>query len=140
MPKTRSTLNTRLVVRLPDDLLAWIDEQAAAESLDSATWVRATLARMRSGHVNTPIEPHLAANDEAVSVADLVNESLGESSGTPMTAPAYDFGPSKAANALALNEGAVEMLAPPSGNGGVKPMVRQPPPFSAGNQPRWIEG
>jgi hypothetical protein len=130
----KASLKSRLVVRLPDDLLAWIEQQAQAESLDSATWVRATLSRMRNG------QPELAANYESVSVADLVNESLGDSPGTPIAPPAYDFGPSKAASALQLNEGAVEMMAPPAGDGGIKPMVKQAPRFSASNQPRWIEG
>lgn len=44
-----STLSKRMVIRLADDLDAWIGEQAAREGLDNATWARAVLTRLKNG-------------------------------------------------------------------------------------------
>lgn len=44
-----AALTKRIMIRLADDLDAWISEQSAREGLDNATWARAVLTRLKNG-------------------------------------------------------------------------------------------
>jgi hypothetical protein len=129
-----SNLNKRLVVRLSDDLEQWIGAQAELEGLDTATWVRSILTRMKNrlvppvnamGEEPLDLRPRYrdlgVANAEAlatgyrdVGVVDadaMVAEALATADEQGLTAPRQDQEPE----------------IPPSG---VRSLVRRPPPFS----------
>lgn len=59
------SLTKRMVIRLPDDLDAWIGEQAAREGLDNATWARAVLTRLKNGlpPIATPFQRGVTVTD-----------------------------------------------------------------------------
>lgn len=43
------TKSKRMIIHLADDLDVWIGEQAAREGLDSPTWARVVLTRLKNG-------------------------------------------------------------------------------------------
>jgi hypothetical protein len=125
-----SNLNKRLVVRLSDDLEQWIGAQAELEGLDTATWVRSILTRMKNRLVPPvnavrPTQTAAAAveehqeevqhlTEEALDLVDadaMVAEALATADEQGLTAPRQDQEPE----------------IPPSG---VRSLVRRPPPFS----------
>jgi hypothetical protein len=63
-----STLSKRLVLRISDDLEAWIGKEAESEGLDNATFVRAVLMRLMNGRAPmlgvAPPQPAMTAQDE----------------------------------------------------------------------------
>ncbi len=53
-----AALSKRLVIRLGDDLDAWITQRATLEGLDNAAWVRSLLAKTMNGLVPLPAHSH----------------------------------------------------------------------------------
>jgi len=49
-----AALTKRMVIRLGDELEAWIGERAEREGLDNAAWVRSLLTKMMNGLVAMP--------------------------------------------------------------------------------------
>lgn len=149
-----STLSKRLVVRLPEDMDAWIGEQAALEGLDNATWVRSVLTRMRNGRLSVSVSAVDVVNravrtvgHEAETVAaDEPPEELAEYGPDieeKQYAPRVDIDAMVAEAVGAAEEQGLteprEIEQQPIAAGGVRPVFRRPPPFSATTQPHWLE-
>lgn len=130
-----STLSKRVVVRISDELEQWIGAQAENEGLDSATWVRSMLTRMKNGLVTAQLaqkvqpvrdsspEPEQLADEpaEPIDTDAMVSEALDIADAQGLTAPRED-------------------PEPPIQTTGVRSLVRRPPPFSgAGATPAFIK-
>lgn len=88
----------RITIRLPDDLHAWVEGEAAALALDSAAFVRMSLQQRRNGHENVTIRA--AAPGRGDSVTDL-NDAAAE---LPATEPGPASPDDLVAKALASAE------------------------------------
>lgn len=95
-----STNNTRITIRLPEDLYAWVEEQAAALALDAAAFVRMSLQQRRTGHVSAPKPQTVRGGGEpsivdaetyqeltTAPVEDIVSQALDRADAEGTTAP-----------------------------------------------------
>lgn len=130
-------LTKRLVVRISDDLHAWIGQQAEQEGLDSATWVRSTLTKMMRGkssfretfegqtldgqairaEVLTGPMPPSAEEADPIDIDALVDEGLSQ----------------------VIGQAEMQEAQEQAHSNGVRAVMRRPPPFSLATQPRWID-
>jgi hypothetical protein len=125
-----ASLTKRVVVRISDELELWIAEQAEAEGLDSATWVRSILTRMRNGR---GVQQIAAQQPQPGQFADLPQEF----DGPPPDPDALLSEALATAEAQGLTEPQPgEEQAPVNG---VRALVRRPMPYSAAAQPGWIK-
>jgi len=143
-----SNLSKRLVVRISEELEQWIGAQAELEGLDSATWVRSILTRMRNGRLPMAGKPVPISGIVDFSM-DIPSASMTESG--PSTAPlSPDPIPvevdTDAMVAAALGKAESEGLTEPSNGafpdppaGGVRALHRPQVPFSPNAQPDWIQ-
>lgn len=122
------SLKARVVVRMSDELEQWIGQQADSEGLDSATWVRSTLTKIKNGLAAKSVAPmeqtfvqqeaqFVEQSEEPVDPDDLVNEALAQAAGQQEMEVAHEQAQSN----------------------GVRPVFRRPTPYSLANQPGWIK-
>ena len=131
-----STLSERMVMRLSPELSEWIGEQAELEGLDSATWVRSHLTRFKNGLIGRAAVPQIAPGRVAQLTEDVAqaNEILDdipliEEATAPVDADAMvaeALGQAEAQGLTAPREDAQQ----PLDVGGVRALIRRPPPFS----------
>lgn len=128
-------LSERIVVRMSDELYRWIGQQAEREGLDSATWVRSTLTKLKNGVQSKPaaqvVEIQAAETEESVPVAEQIEEQS-----EPIDIDAM------VQQGLAVADAQPQMIEEEQYQEPdvvVRPLFRRPPPFSQANQPGWIK-
>ena len=134
-----ASLTKRIVVRMSEDLDQWISEQAENEGLDSATWVRATLMRMRKGTGSIMQDMAMVeTNDPTHTVT--VRTPLPETNFQPESPVDIDAIVSEGLDqAIALGQAEADVAQEEAQSNGVRALVRRAPPFSMSAQPGWIK-
>lgn len=81
----RPTKDKRITIRLPDDLHAWVEEQAEANGLDSAAFVRMRLKQLQArGSQNLMMAPMVAETEpEAILPDRMTYAPAGEGENAP---------------------------------------------------------